>query len=79
MSIVRIKKAKLRIKENKVKDFLENALMSQQELADRIGTNRGHISKIANQKSPAISLPIAIRIAKELNVSVEDLFIIDDL
>lgn len=73
----KIKKAKLRLKENKVKEVLATMGMSQQELADRIGTNRGHISKIANQRSPAVSLPIAIKIAKELKVPVEELFIIE--
>jgi len=73
----KIKKAKLRLKENKVKEVLATMGMSQQELADRIGTNRGHISKIANQRSPAISLPIAIKIAKELKMPVEELFIIE--
>lgn len=73
----KIKKAKLRLKENKVKEVLATMGMSQQELADRIGTNRGHISKIANQRSPAVSLPIAIKIAKELKMPVEELFIIE--
>jgi DNA-binding XRE family transcriptional regulator len=74
---MKTKKAKLRLKENKVKEVLATMGMSQQELADRIGTNRGHISKIANQRSPAVSLPIAIKIAKELKMPVEELFIIE--
>jgi DNA-binding XRE family transcriptional regulator len=71
------KKPKIKIKENVVKLKLVEIGMSQQELADRVGTNRAHINKIANQNSPAISLPIAIKIAKELNTPVEELFIIE--
>lgn len=71
------KKPKIRLLENKVKLRLEEIGMSQQELADRVGTNRAHINKIANQNSPAVSLPIAIKIAKELKLPVEDLFVVE--
>jgi len=70
------KKPKLRLKENSVKIKLQEIGMSQQELADRVGTNRAHINKIANQNSPAVSLPIAIKIAKELKTPVEELFVV---
>lgn len=72
------KKKKVSVKKNLIKETLEIIGMSQQELADRVGTNRAHISKIAQQKSPSISLPIAIKIAKELNKTVEEIFFIDD-
>jgi len=72
------KKPKVKLLENKVKLRLDELGMSQQELADRVGTNRAHINKIANQNSPAISLPIAIKIAKELKLPVEDLFVVEN-
>lgn len=68
------KKPKAKIKSNKVQFYLDEQKMTQQELADRTGTNRAHISKIAKQNTPSISLPIAMKIAGVLNVSVEDLF-----
>lgn len=71
------KKPKIKLLENKVKLRLEEIGMSQQELADRVGTNRAHINKIANQNSPAVSLPIAIKIAKELKLPVEELFVVE--
>jgi|688.fasta_scaffold1205994_2 DNA-binding XRE family transcriptional regulator len=71
------KKPKIKLLENKVKLRLEEIGMSQQELADRVGTNRAHINKIANQNSPAVSLPIAIKIAKELKLPVEQLFVVE--
>ena len=68
------KKPKAKIKSNKVQFYLDEQNMTQQELADRTGTNRAHISKIAKQNSPSISLPVAMKIAGVLNVSIEDLF-----
>jgi DNA-binding XRE family transcriptional regulator len=72
------KKPKIKIKENKIKAFLQKANITQQELADTVGTNRGHISKIVNQKSPAISVAMAMRIAKILKTTVEQLFIAEN-
>jgi transcriptional regulator with XRE-family HTH domain len=73
---MKMKKEKIKVAYNRVREVLENQQMSQQELADRVGTNRAHISKIVNQKSPSISLPIAIKIAQELNTPVEQLFVL---
>lgn len=73
-----MKKPKVKVKHNRVKEILEEIGMSQQELADRVGTNRAHICKIAMQKSPSISLPIAIKISKELNKPVDQIFLIDE-
>jgi|688.fasta_scaffold73243_7 transcriptional regulator with XRE-family HTH domain len=68
------KKERLKLINNRIKDYLEVREMSQQELADRVGTNRAHICKIVNGKSPSLSLAMAIKIAKELDVSIEVLF-----
>jgi DNA-binding XRE family transcriptional regulator len=74
----KVKKPKATIKLNNVQSFLDKAEMTQQELADRIGSNRAHISKIANQKSPSVSLPIAMKIAEVLGTTVEKLFEMDE-
>lgn len=73
------KKAKLKIKENRVQEFLNEIGMSQQELADNIHTSRHHVSEIARQKRPQISAAIAIRIAKHLNKKVEEVFIVEEI
>jgi DNA-binding XRE family transcriptional regulator len=70
------KREKLKIKENKVKEYLDKIQMSQQELADEVNTNKAHISKIVNKRSICISLPIALKIAQVLKVKVEELFTI---
>jgi hypothetical protein len=72
-----MKRAKTKVIENKIKENLEKNNMSQQELADRVNTNRSHISKIVNGKSPSISVAIALKIARELKTSVDELFIIE--
>jgi len=72
-----MKRAKTKVIENKIKENLEKNNMSQQELADRVNTNRSHISKIVNGKSPSISVAIALKIARELNTPVDELFIIE--
>jgi len=72
-----MKRAKTKVIENKIKENLEKNNMSQQELADRVNTNRSHISKIVNGKSPYISVAIALKIARELKTSVDELFIIE--
>lgn len=71
------KKERLKIKENNVRQRLEEIGMTQQELADIVGTFRGHINKIINGKSACVSLPIAIKMAKAMGTSVEELFIIE--
>ena len=71
------KRDKIKIKENRVKEYLDKIQMSQQELADEVNTNKAHISKIVNKRSSCISLPIALRIAKVLNTKVEELFTIE--
>lgn len=75
----KVKRAKLQIKENYVQDFLNEIGMSQQELADNIHTSRHHVSEIARQKRPQISAAIAIRIAKQLNKKVEEVFIVEEI
>ena len=73
-----MKKKKISLKHNRVKEILDSIGMSQQELADRVGTNKAHISKIVSQKSPSTSLPIALKISKELNTPVEEIFFVEN-
>jgi plasmid maintenance system antidote protein VapI len=74
---VKQKREKIKLKENRLKEFLGNVQMSQQELADETNTNKAHISKIINKKGSCISLPMALKIAKVLKTNVETLFILE--
>lgn len=50
--------------------------MTQGDLAQMVGVKREYINRIINRKvTPTI--PLGIRIAKALEVSIEDLFFID--
>lgn len=51
----------------------KGANLTQQQLADRIGVDRSYIAHIERGKKTP-SLPIATRIAVELNTTVEQLF-----
>lgn len=68
------KKPKSRMYSNKIKEILRESGMTQQELADIVETNPAHLSRIINGQRQCISLPIAMKIAKALNYSVEDIF-----
>jgi len=72
------KKAKEEIFGNNILDILSEIHMSQQELADTVGTNASHISKIINNHNRCISLPIAMKIANVLDRPVEEVFILDN-
>jgi DNA-binding XRE family transcriptional regulator len=71
------RRTKVKLKENRVKEYLDKVEMTQQELADETNTNKAHISKIINKKDSCISLPMALKIAKVLNTDVESLFILE--
>ena len=73
---VKVKKPKEKLHSNRIKIILEEIGMSQQELADlALGGNKAHLSRIMNGQRRCISLPIAIRICKVLNMPVEEVFI----
>ena len=55
----------------------ENGEMTQQQLADRVGVTRQTIIAIEAGKY-APSLPLAFRIARTFNVSVEQVFQYED-
>jgi DNA-binding XRE family transcriptional regulator len=68
------KKPKSKMYSNKIKEILRESGMTQQELADIVETNPAHLSRIINGQRQCISLPIAMKIAKALKYSVEDIF-----
>ena len=70
----KVKKEKSKVYMNKIKATLTEIGMSQQELADKIGSNPAHLSRIINGQRRCISLPIAMKIASALGKTVEDLF-----
>lgn len=69
------KKPKAIVEGNNIKTILEEIGMSQQELADIVETNAGHMSAIINGNRKSISLPIAMKISKALKRPVEEVFI----
>lgn len=68
------KKPKAKIAGNNIKAILKEIKMSQEELADIVETNAGHISAIIKGDRKSISLPIAMKIAKALKRPVEEVF-----
>lgn len=72
------KREKSKIKDNKIRFYLEKLQMPQQELADLCDTNRAHISKLVNNRCNCISLPIAMKIAKALKQPVENVFTLEE-
>ncbi|MHA1899857.1 MAG: helix-turn-helix transcriptional regulator [Promethearchaeota archaeon] len=61
----------------KIRELRENRNMSQKELGDLIGISRQSINYIELGKtSPKIT--VALKIAKIFNVSVEDIFILEE-
>jgi DNA-binding XRE family transcriptional regulator len=72
--VLKEKKPKSKMYSNRIKQILRETGMSQQELADTIETNPAHLSRIINGQRQCISLPIAMKIAKALNHTVEDIF-----
>jgi DNA-binding XRE family transcriptional regulator len=72
----KIKKPKEKLHSNNIRKILEQNNMCQQELADiALDGNTSHLSRIINGQRRCISLPIAIKISKALNMPVEEVFI----
>ena len=70
------KKPKEKLHSNMIKAILTERGMTQQELADlAVGGDTAYMSRIINGHRRCISLPIAIKIARALNMRVEDVFI----
>lgn len=74
--IVKVKKPKEKLHSNRIRVILDEIGMTQQELADMtLDGNAAHLSRIINGQRKCISLPIAFKISKALNKSVEEVFI----
>ncbi len=62
---------------NKIRELRKDLGFRQEDLAVKLGVTRQTINAIENNKyNPTLEL--AIKLAKLLNVSVEELFLIDD-
>jgi putative transcriptional regulator len=59
---------------NKVKQRREELGLSQSDLAKKLKLSISYINKIENEKKP-INVVLAIRIAKALDTTVEDIFL----
>ena len=69
------KKSREKISGNRIPELLEIKNMRRVELANLIGISEAHLSRIINNKSLCVSLPIAIMIAQGLDEPVENVFI----
>lgn len=69
------KKSREKISGNRIPELLEIKGMRRVELANLIGISEAHLSRIINNKSLCVSLPIAIMIAQGLDEPVENVFI----
>jgi putative transcriptional regulator len=58
---------------NKIREMREKREMTQAELADKVKVSAGHLSKVERGERPP-SMKLAIRIARALRCSLDDLF-----
>ena len=61
----------------RIKDLRKARKLSQEELADAVGTTRQTITSIETGKYVA-SLPLAYRIAKYFGLKIEDVFLLEE-
>lgn len=62
--------------DNNIYQVIRDQNMTQGDLAQKVGIRREYINRIINRRiTPTV--PLGMRIAKALEVSVEDLFIPD--
>ena len=62
---------------HRIPELLDIKGMKRVELAHLIGISEAHLSRIINNKTVCISLPIAIKIAQGLDEPVENVFIFE--
>lgn len=72
---MKVKKTKETIYGNNIRKILKEINMTQQELSDVSKLSPSFVSKIILGKRKCISLPIAFKISKALNKTVEEVFI----
>jgi DNA-binding Xre family transcriptional regulator len=70
-----MKKPREKLEGNRIPELLSIKNMKRVELANLIGISEAHLSKIINNKTKCISLPIALKISMGLNESIENVFI----
>lgn len=58
---------------NRIREAREELGLTQAELAERVKISIGYLSKIENEKKP-INVKLAIRIARALKTTVEEIF-----
>ena len=63
--------------ETKIKELRKQHKLSQEELADAVGTTRQTITSIETGKYVA-SLPLAYKIAKYFGLYIEDVFMLEE-
>ncbi|MBQ7305256.1 MAG: helix-turn-helix transcriptional regulator [Clostridia bacterium] len=63
--------------ETKIKELRKQHKLSQEELADAVGTTRQTITSIETGKYVA-SLPLAHKIAKYFGLKIEDVFMLEE-
>ena len=63
--------------ETKIKELRKQHKLSQEELADAVGTTRQTIASIETGKYVA-SLPLAYKIAKYFGLKIEDVFMLEE-
>ena len=61
----------------RIKELRKQHKLSQEELADAVGTTRQTITSIETGKYVA-SLPLAYRIARHFGLKIEDVFMLDE-
>ena len=66
----------LKIVGNRIEATLFEKNMSRAELIDNLAFDPSRMAKIVNNKYPQLSLVSAMKVARELNVPVETLFIL---
>ena len=62
---------------NKVHEYRKMSHLTQEELAKKVGVTRQTIISIEQGKYVA-SLPLALKLAKVFEVSVDNIFIVED-
>jgi transcriptional regulator with XRE-family HTH domain len=71
-----MKKPKEKVEGNRILQLLEIKSMSQSELCALSGLDKSHVSRIINNKTMCVSLPIAYKISLALDEPIENVFIL---
>jgi transcriptional regulator with XRE-family HTH domain len=69
-----MKKPKEKVEGNRIAQLLEIKSMSQSELCALSGLDKSHVSRIINNKTMCVSLPIAYKISLALDEPIEHVF-----